>query len=136
MRNLLTAALVSIAFLACGTLAHAQPRWWGDWPPQRVSALVGQVHSDLNRGYHSGWRFTDGDRKRLNHAEDRLHEFAEKWHDLGRFDKGDLDHTIGDIQHIVDDNHMNGPERDALWNDLAQLRRMRDAYDRHEIGRW
>jgi hypothetical protein len=137
MRQLLLAtALVSMAFVTCGTLAQAQERWWGAWPPDRVSGLVRHVHEDLNRGYHSGWRFNDHDRGRLNHAEGRLHEFAEKWHDQGRFDLHDLDHAIGDIQHVVDDNHMSGGERDALWHDLEDLRHMRDAYERHEIGRW
>jgi hypothetical protein len=30
---------------------------------------------------------------------------------------------------------LSGRERDALWNDVEELRRMRAAYDRHEIGR-
>lgn len=135
MRNLLRTAVVSIALLACGSLAHAQ-RWWGAWPPQRVSGLVQHVHEDLNNGYHSGWRFNEGDRHRLNEAERRLHEFAERWHDRGQFDRGELDRAIGDIHRVVEDNHMSGPERDALWRDLDMLRDMRAAYERHEIGRW
>jgi len=74
---LLSTALLSMAFVTCGTVAQAQPRWWGAWPPERVSGLVHRVHDDLNRGYHSGWRFNGHDRGRLDHAEGRLNEFAE-----------------------------------------------------------
>jgi len=35
---------------------------------------------------------------------------------------------------VVDNNHLSGRERDALYNDLDQLRNMREAYNRHEIG--
>jgi hypothetical protein len=45
-----------------------------------------------------------------------------------------LDGSIGAIQHVLDDNHLRGGERDALWNDVGELRGMREAYDRHEIG--
>jgi hypothetical protein len=37
---------------------------------------------------------------------------------------------------VLDNNRLTGRERDALWSDVEQLRRMREAYDRHEIGRW
>lgn len=120
----------------CGTLAFAQESWWGAWPPDRVSGIVEQVHTDLTSGYNSGWKFTGGDRHRLDDAEKELHKFAEHWHDRGRFDKGELDHSIGDIQRVVEKNHMSGPNREALWHDLDQLREMRAAYDRHAIGRW
>ena len=43
---------------------------------------------------------------------------------------------VWSIQRVLDNNHLNGPERDALWGDAEQLRQMRESYDRHEIGRW
>jgi hypothetical protein len=92
------------------------------------------VHADLNHGYDK-WHLSDGDRGRLNNAEKRLRLFARDWRH-GKFDKGDLDDSISAIQHVLDNNHLAGEERDALWNDVEQLRRMREAYDRHEIGRW
>src|SRR5579884_3021532 len=134
MKQLLTASLLIASFGAAATLAQAQERWWGEYPPRRVSAVIHRVHDDLNRGYGSGWHFNGHDRDRLNHAEHELGEFAEKW-ERGRFDKDELDDAIGSIQHVVDNNHMSGPERDALWRDLEALRHMREAYDRHEIGR-
>lgn len=135
MKHLLTALLLVTAFAVSTTVTQAQERWWGGWPPERVSRIINHVHEDLNRGYGSGWHFNGHDRDRLNHAEHELGEFAEKW-ERGKFDKGELDDAIGSIQHVVDNNHMSGPERDSLWRDLDMLRRMREAYDRHEIGRW
>ena len=49
-------------------------------------------------------------------------------------DKGNLDSSIDAIQHVLDNNHLPPQDRDALSDDVTQLRRMRDAYDRHEIG--
>ncbi|MEP6715781.1 MAG: hypothetical protein ABJC09_09405 [Terriglobia bacterium] len=101
--------------------------------PDAVSALVQRVHVDLNHGY-SVWNLSRGDQDRLTHAEKQLRSFAEDWRH-GHFDKGDLDSSIGAVQHVLDNNRLAGRERDQLWRDVEQLRQMRAAYDRHEIGR-
>jgi hypothetical protein len=106
----------------------------GPYQPNSVSALVERVHSDLNQGY-SEWHLTKGDRDRLNNAEKQLRDFDRDWRH-GKFDKGDLDSSISAVQHVLDNNHLKGGARDALWSDVEQLRHMREAYDRHEIGRW
>ncbi|HTS31802.1 MAG TPA: hypothetical protein VMH81_38295 [Bryobacteraceae bacterium] len=105
----------------------------GPYQPDSVDSLVDRVHADLNRGYDQ-WHLSNGDRSRLNNAEKRLRSFARDWRHE-RFDKGDLDDSIAAIQHVLDNNHLAGRERDDLWDDVEQLRRMRQAYDRHEIGR-
>jgi hypothetical protein len=115
-----------------GILANAQYGRDGRYEPRSVSALVNQVHADLNRSYE-GWRFTSGDRNRLDHAEHELRDFANKWY-RGRFDKDELDESIESIQHVVDNNHMPQRDRDVLYEDLARLRGMREAYNRHNIG--
>ena len=120
------------ALLVLGSLAQAQYGPRGIYHPRSVSGIIDRVHADLNRGYR-GWHISHGDRKRLDHAGHELRDFASKWN-RGRFDKGELDDAIGSIQHVVDNNHLSGRERDALYNDLAQLRNMREAYNRHEIG--
>jgi hypothetical protein len=121
-----------IALLALGSLAQAQYGPRGIYEPRSVSAIIDRVHADLERGYRQ-WHISHGDRKRLEHAEHDLRDFAKKWY-RGKFDKGELDEAIASIQHVVDNNHLSGRERDALYDDLAQLRAMREAYDRHEIG--
>jgi hypothetical protein len=102
--------------------------------PDRVDALVERVHADLNHGY-AVWRLSDGDRDRLNHAERELREFAKQWR-RRKFDKDKLDDSIAAVQHVLDNNHLKGRERDDLWHDVSELRNMREAYDRHEIGSW
>jgi hypothetical protein len=105
----------------------------GRYRPEKVSALIDRVHEDLNRGY-AVWHLRKSDRERLTHAEHQLRDFANHWQH-GKFDQGNLDRSIRDVQKVLDDNHLSGRERDALWNDIEELRRMREAYDRHEIGR-
>jgi hypothetical protein len=125
----------TILFLAtAGPLLQAQfgpPN--GLYRPEAVSALIDRVHGDLNRGYEV-WHLRGSDRGRLTHAEHQLRNFAQDW-SRGKFDKDDLDESIAAIQHVLDNNHLTGRERDALWGDVENLRRMREAYDRHEIGR-
>ena|SRR5579871_2328413 len=117
--------------LAFGVLANAQFER-GRYGTDSVNALVDRVHVDLDHAY-GAWHFSGGDKDRLNHAEKELREFARSWNHE-HFDKGKLDDAIGSIQHVLDNNRMPPGERDALSNDVAQLRNMREAYDRHEIG--
>jgi hypothetical protein len=135
MRHYLNACLIAGALVCFGTLAQAQfGEPGGLYQPASVTALVEKVHTDLNAGYDH-WHLSNADRGRLNNAEKRLRNFAHDWQNA-KFDKGDLDDSVSAIQHVLDNNHLNGPERDALWSDVDQLRKMREAYDRHEIGRW
>jgi hypothetical protein len=102
------------------------------YSPTSVDALVDRVHNDLNHAYDA-FRFSNADRDRLNNAEKQLREFSRKW-EQAHFDKGNLDSSIDAIQHVLDNNHLPPQDRDALSDDVTQLRRMREAYDRHEIG--
>jgi len=129
MRYLLLSTALLVSFFTC---AQAQFRNEERYRPEAVSRLVDRVHDDLNRGYEK-WHLSGDDRGRLNGAEKRLREFASKWQG-GKFDKGDLDDAIASIQHVLDNNHLSGPERDRLNDDVGELRAMRQAYDRHEIG--
>ena len=135
MRHIVTAFLFTAALVSLTTQARAQygPDG-GPYQPDSVTALVDKVHVDLNRGYDQ-WKLSNGDRERLNRAEKKLRTFEKEWRNA-KFDKGDLDDAISAVQHVLDNNHLAGPERDALWNDVEQLRHMREAYNRHEIGRW
>lgn len=135
MQVTLRLCLFSAALVLSATLLPAQyGARGGPYQPDSVSALIDRVHVDLNHGYNA-WHLSHGDRDRLTHAEHQLRNFDKDWR-RGKFDKGDLDDSIAAIQHVLDHNHLTGRERDALWEDVTQLRRMREAYDRHEIGRW
>jgi hypothetical protein len=130
-RSLRTTILLSASIVLTGALGFGQFENRPDYAPQAVNALVDQVHNDLNRAY-SVWHLRNGDRDRLNNAEKQLREFAQKW-DRHNFDKGELDEAIGAIQHVLDNNRLEGHDRDAISDDVNRLRNMREAYDRHEI---
>ena len=51
-----------------------------------------------------------------------LRDFAQKW-DRGKFDKGQLDGAISAIQHALDHNKMPPNARDAISDDVSQLRK-------------
>jgi hypothetical protein len=131
MKRLMLPAIVA-GILSLAPMVHAQFGPENRYRPTEVSALIDRVHEDLNHAY-GVWHFSDSDRDRLNNAEKQLREFADKW-SKAKFDKGELDSAIGAIQHVLDNNRMPQEQRDALSDDIARLRRMREAYDRHEIG--
>ena len=130
-RSLRTTFLISASVLLTGAFAFGQFENRPEYAPQAVNALVDQVHNDLNRAY-TVWHLRNGDRDRLNNAEKQLREFAQKW-DRHNFDKGELADAIGAIQHVLDNNRLEGHDRDAISDDVSRLRNMREAYDRHEI---
>jgi hypothetical protein len=136
MQRVLRALTVGGALIGLGALAAVAQYGpaGGPYQPDSVSALVDRVHTDLDQGYNR-WHLSGGDHDRLNKAEKRLRAFVAEWRHE-KFDKGELDDSISTIQHVLDNNHLAGAERDALSSDVDQLRQMREAYDRHEIGRW
>jgi hypothetical protein len=129
--RILEKVIVPALLFGFGMAAFAQ--FGPQYDPGAVSALIDRVHVDLDHAY-GAWHFTHDDRERLNHAEKELRDFARKWNH-NHFDKGELDDAIASIQHVLDNNHMTGRARDAISDDLGELRRMREAYDHHEIGR-
>ena len=130
MNRLFVAGTIALFLIALAPQMNAQLDR-DLYHPREVSALVDRVHDDLNRAY-GVWHASGGDRDRLNHAEKQLRDFAQKWN-KGRFDKGELDEAIAGVQHVLDNNRLPDRERDALSSDVAQLRGMREAYNRHEI---
>lgn len=133
MRHHLTLTLTLAAFGVLGVAQYGPEG--GPYRPEKIDTLVDQIQVDLNHGYDVWKKVSGDDRKRLNKAGEELREFAKQWHN-GKFDKGRLNDSINAVQKVLNDNHLAGPERDALWNDVDQLRKMREAYDRHEIGTW
>jgi hypothetical protein len=132
MHRLSTAVLASAAFFLAGlSLAYGQFENRPEYSPHAVDALVAQVHADLDHAY-SIWHVKNGERDRLNDAEKKLREFAQKWENHN-FDKGELDDAIGRIQQVLDNNRLEGHDRDAISDDVNRLRNMREAFDRHEI---
>ena len=130
MKHLLSVVIIAGTLLA--GIARAQFGPGPRYEPSEVTALVDQVHIDLNHAY-AVYHFSGDDRERLNRAEKESREFAQKWAN-GKFDKDQLDGVISSIQHVLDNNKLPVDARDAISKDVTQLRNMRTAYDHHEIG--
>jgi len=132
MNRLHIPAVLATAVLIAMPLAQAQFGPQNRYSPDAVTTLIDRVHEDLNHAY-GAWHFSDSDRDRLNHSEKELREFAQKW-SKAKFDKSELDDAIGAMQDVLDHNKLPPVNRDALSDDITQLRNMRAAYDHHEIG--
>jgi len=131
MNRLWMGAAVLAGALAMVPRAGAQFGPREQYGPSAVTVLVDRVHEDLDHAYRVA-EFSHSDRDRLNNAEKQLRDFTAKW-DKGKFDKDELDDAISALQHVLDNNRLPDRERTALSDDVNQLRRMREAWDRHEI---
>jgi hypothetical protein len=88
-----------------------------------VSALLDKVNYDLQRAA-SQWRYNGGDMRRVQKAQEHLYNFRNRLNS-GRYDRGELDRAIGDIQSVCDHMGGNWRERSVLTEDLARLREFR-----------
>jgi hypothetical protein len=102
---------------------------------------------DYGRGYdHEGLRRlinrTQQDIQMAAESEHGNHDQRERTHDAqknlsdfdrhltkGHFDKDKLDQVIGDVQGILDHNTLMASSRNALLQDVTQLREARARYD-------
>jgi hypothetical protein len=141
MRGLLAKSLASGALLLIGLAAQAQV--YGPYrdddrydrddrghrrerPPYRGGdSLFQRVQSDLNFAESSA--YSHGARKRIENARKELWEFQRAWN-AGRFNRHDLDDSIGAMQKVVDHNALDGRARSILWDDLQKLRAFRANY--------
>jgi hypothetical protein len=132
MKHLFAVAVAVVVGLVLTGTSRAQFGPETKYDPSEVTALIDQVHTDLNHAY-GVFHFSSDDRERLNRAEKDSRDFAQKWA-KGKFDKDQLDGVISSIQHVLDNNKLPVDARDSISKDLTQLRNMRTAYDHHEIG--
>jgi hypothetical protein len=98
-----------------GGYSHGDPSWSANQTIADLKAV--SAHNTYN----------PHEMERYDSAMTHLSQFAEKLHQ-GRFDRGKLDHGIGDVQNILNKNPMDGRARDILNRDLGELRRLRATY--------
>jgi hypothetical protein len=91
----------------------------------------GPVDSTINnlKNIAAANTYSSKERSRYDTAMTHLSQFAESMQ-RGRFDRGKLDRSIGDVQNVLSKNPLDGRARDILNNDIMQLRRLRDTYPR------
>jgi hypothetical protein len=89
--------------------------------------LFQRVRMDVEHVEHSTIPFT-GDRARLQRTITELNELQGKLGE-GRYDERTLDEVMGALRAVVQENRMQGRDRDVLSDDLNRLREFRDHHD-------
>ncbi len=89
-----------------------------------MRGLVDRSQADL-RGAAELEHGNDRQRGRYNDAQGHLSTF-DRHLTKGRFDKGELNKSIGSMQGILDHNVLQARSRDALMRDVSDLRVARD----------
>lgn len=96
-------------------------------PHPRLRQLVDRTQSDLHEA--AGLEKPKGDSQdRYHDAQGHLSTFDRKL-TKGKFDKGELSKSIDKIKEILDKNILQASSRDALQEDLTNLRIARERRD-------
>jgi hypothetical protein len=97
--------------------------WAQDGVYTDARQLVQQVQQDLRHVMHEDAR----NRKQADHCEGALKHLSDfdKGLSNNRFDKDRLDAAIDHMKKVVDDNTLEPRDRDALNNDIEELRHLR-----------
>src|SRR5260370_41366900 len=93
--------------------------------------LVDRVQTDVKRASEFGYT---GDIKKVKRDEKEIGRYRNAQHSAanldrhvikGKFDKGELNSLINNLKTLVDHNTLESRDRDALINDLKDLRDFR-----------
>ncbi len=102
--------------------AAAGTGWFQGYPAPYMDmrGLVDRTQTDLREAaeFEHG---NDKQRGRYHDAQGHLSTF-DRHLTKGRFDKGELDKSIGSVQGILDHNVLQGSSRNALIRDVSDLR--------------
>jgi hypothetical protein len=111
--------LSSLAIFTLVAPARAQDNLYSN-----ARSLVDRVQSDLGRASHIS--HDKKERERYQNAERSLSDFDRNLA-RNKFDKDKLDSAINDVKNVVEHNTLDPEARDALNQDLRDLRSLRQA---------
>jgi len=118
MRTLVFLSLVSFAIPG---LVLAQEHDW-----DRAHRVIGKTQEDLHRiEHHDAWAQVD--RGHYDAAERNLTD-VRKDLDANRLDRGRLEATIMEIDHITHVDAVDRHAREVLTEDVRELKRLRDEW--------
>jgi hypothetical protein len=109
--------LMLAPMLLLGPLAQAQR--YADYR----APLPEIVEQHLDRLCREAY-WTPGERHRAADALKHLSNFDYRYRE-GRFDRGQLDDSIGHVQDVINHNRLNEGQRAMLWRDVEELRAFR-----------
>ena len=121
MTNLVTRRSAAVKML--GALAGTGVLLFGQ-EHERARDLVAKVQEDLAHAAEFT-RKNDKERDRYHDVQRRLSDFDRELR-AGKFDKGKLDDAIDNLKDVVKKNTLESHDRDALAQDLSDLRTLRD----------
>lgn len=128
--SLILALGMGLAFLPSVPLAAHSAGWFQSGDRYRgdrygdLRGLVEQTQTDLSEASHFQ-RFKGDQRSRFENAQRHLSTF-DRHLTKGKFDKGELDDAISNVQKIIDKNTLQASSRDALMRDVSDLRAARE----------
>ena len=91
-----------------------------------MRGLIDRTQSDLRAAEDMDPR-NSKERDRYKNAQKNLSDL-DRHFTKGKYDKGELDRSIGDVQAILDHNTLQASSRDALLRDVQDLRVARASY--------
>jgi hypothetical protein len=91
---------------------------------EKARNLVAHVQEDLERAAEFT-RKNEKERERYHNVQHHLSEFDRELRE-GKFAKDKLDQAIDDLKNVVKNNTLESHDRDALAQDLSDLRTLRD----------
>ncbi len=116
--------IIAAAALLCG-LAIAAPAQNARRADER--SVIDRTQNDLRRA--SDFERQNGKQiSRYDNAQRHLSDFDRQL-TRGHFDRGRLDNAIDDMKDVVDHNTLDPASRDALRQDLLDLRTIRDQHE-------
>jgi len=116
-----------LILLLAAALGSAQ-----DIPYPAARDLIARVQNHLKRAADFG---SHGDVKKVKRDEKEIERYRNAQHSAsefdrhlskGHFDKGELDSVINDVKNVIDHNTLESKDRDALQDDLRDLRHFRE----------
>jgi hypothetical protein len=115
-----------LILLLAAALGSAQ-----DIPYPGARDLIARVQNHLKRAADFG---SHGDVKKVKRDEKEIERYRnaqrsasdfDRHLSKGHFDKGELDSVINDVKNVLDHNTLESQDRDALTDDLRDLRDFR-----------
>jgi hypothetical protein len=101
-----------------------------DYEYSGLRRLVARTQQDIQAASEAATNINGDQRERYRDAQKHISDF-DRHLSKGHYDKDEIDHVIADVQGILDHNTLMAHDRDALQQDVTQLREARARHNSH-----
>ncbi len=91
---------------------------------------MARTQQDVQAASEGAPNINGDQRERYRDAQKHISDF-DRHLSKGHYDKDEIDHVIADVQGILDHNTLMAHDRDALQQDVTQLREARARHNSH-----